>query len=410
MEPVLISCAGMDVHEKKVDVCIAHGPLNKSPVFKIKTFSTMTSDLIKLREWLTGYGVTTVAMESTGVYWKPIFNILEKDFDVILANAQHIKGIPGKKSDIKDCQWIATLLRHGLVPRSFIPPREIRELRDLNRTRRKLVGSMASEKNRLIKVLEDANIKLSSVVTKIYGVSSLNMIRALLEKDKLTKEEIADMSKGKLRKKVDLLAEALNGNVTDHHRFLLRMHLDNIEFLAKQIKKLDGEIQRKMIPFEKESELIQTIPGISEVSAAEIIAEIGVNMSQFPDETHISSWAGICPGNHESAGKKKSGRIREGNTFLKGALTEAAWAASRMNGSAYQAIFRNIAKRRGGKRALVALAHHMLRDIYRVLSTGEPYQEIGAEAVINISSRKKEQKMIRMLEHAGYTVTKAVTA
>ncbi|MFB3766615.1 MAG: transposase [Methanotrichaceae archaeon] len=171
MEPVLISCAGMDIHEKKVDVCIAHGSLEKSSVFEIKTFSTMTSDLLKLKEWLKGYSVTTVAMESTGVYWKPIFNILEKDFDVILANAQHIKGIPGKKSDIKDCQWIATLLRHGLVPRSFIPPREIRELRDLNRTRRKLVGSMASEKNRLIKVLEDANIKLSSVVTKIYGVS-----------------------------------------------------------------------------------------------------------------------------------------------------------------------------------------------------------------------------------------------
>jgi transposase len=407
MEPVLISCAGMDVHEKKVDVCIAHGPLNKSPAFKIKTFSTMTSDLLKLKDWLKEYGVTTVAMESTGVYWKPIFNILEKDFDVILANAQHIKGIPGKKSDIKDCQWIAILLRHGLVPRSFIPPREIRELRDLNRTRRKLVGSMASEKNRLIKVLEDANIKLSSVVTKIYGVSSLNMIRALLEKDRLTKEEIADMSKGKLKKKVDLLAEALNGNVTEHHRFLLKMHLDNIEFLAKQIKKLDEEIQRKIIPFRREAKLIQTIPGISEVSAGEILAEIGVDMSQFPDEAHLASWAGICPGNHESAGKKKSGRTRKGNSFLKGALTEAAWAASRSKDSAYQAIYRNISKRRGRKRALVALAHHMLRDIYRVLSTGEPYQDIGADAVISISSRKKEQKMIRMLERAGYTVARA---
>ncbi len=407
MEPVLISCAGMDVHEKKVDVCIAHGPLNKSPAFKIKTFSTMTSDLLKLKDWLKEYDVTTVAMESTGVYWKPIFNILEKDFDVILANAQHIKGIPGKKSDIKDCQWIAILLRHGLVPRSFSPPKEIRELRDLNRTRRKLVGSMASEKNRLVKVLEDANIKLSSVVTKIYGVSSLNMIRALLEKDRLTKEEIADMSKGKLKKKVDLLAEALNGNVTEHHRFLLKMHLDNIEFLAKQINKLDEEIQRKMIPFRREAKLIQTIPGISEVSAGEILAEIGVDMSQFPDEARLASWAGICPGNHESAGKKKSGRTRKGNSFLKGALTEAAWAASRSKDSAYQAIYHNISKRRGRKRALVAVAHHMLRDIYRVLSSGEPYQDIGADAVISISSRKKEQTMIRMLERAGYTVARA---
>ena len=200
MEPILISCAGMDVHEKKIDVCIAHGPFDKPPIYELRTFSTMTSDLEALKSWLKRYEVTAIAMESTGVYWKPIFNIMENEFDILLAHPQHIKSLRRNKTDIKDCMWIADLLRHGLVPRSFIPPKEIRELRDLNRTRRKLVGMMASEKNRVVKVLEDANIKLSSVVTKIYGVSSLNMIRALLEKDKLTSEEVADMAKGKLKK------------------------------------------------------------------------------------------------------------------------------------------------------------------------------------------------------------------
>ena len=239
MEPILISCAGMDVHEKKVDVCIAHGPFDKPPKFEIRTFSTMTSDLEDLKTWLKKYEVTTIGMESTGVYWKPIFNVMEGDFEIVLANAQRLKAIPRKKTDIIDCKRIANLLRYGLLPNSFIPPREIRELRDLNRTRRKLVGMMTSEKNRLIKVLEAANIKLSSVVSKIYGVSSLAMIRCLLEKDKLSREDISQMAKGKLRKKLDLQEKALNGKITDHHRFLLKMHLQNIDHLSKQIIMID---------------------------------------------------------------------------------------------------------------------------------------------------------------------------
>jgi transposase len=410
MEPILISCAGMDVHEKKIDVCIAHGPIDKPPIYELRTFSTMTSDLEALKSWLKSYEVTAIAMESTGVYWKPIFNIMEDEFDILLAHPQHIKSLRRNKTDIKDCMWIADLLRHGLVPRSFIPPKEIRELRDLNRTRRKLVGMMASEKNRVVKVLEDANIKLSSVVTKIYGVSSLSMIQALLEKDKLSREEIANMAKGKLKKKTDLLVKALDGRVTDHHRFLLRLHLDNIEYLSCQIGKIDEEIQQKMIPFQEKSKMIQTIPGISEVNASAILAEIGVDMSQFPDEAHLSAWAGVCPGIRESAGKKKSGKTQKGNSFLKGTLTEAAWAASRTKGSAYSAIYHNIARRRGKKRALVAVAHRLLIDIYRILKTGEPYQEIGAEVVYERSIKRKEKSMIRSLERAGYTVTKAVTA
>jgi transposase len=410
MEPILISCAGMDVHEKKVDVCIVHGPFDKPPKFEIRTFPTMTSDLEELMVWLKKYEVTTIGMESTGIYWKPIFNVMESDFTIVLANAQRLKAIPRKKTDIMDCKRIANLLRYGLLPNSFIPPKEIRELRDLNRTRRKLVGMMTSEKNRLIKVLEAANIKLSSVVSKIYGVSSLALIRSLLEKDRLSREEISQLAKGKLKKKVDLLEKALNGKLTEHHRFLLRMHLENIDHIAKQIKKIDAEIQRKMVPFQKESNLIQTIPGISEVNASAILAEIGVDMSQFPDKAHLSSWAGVCPGNNESAGKKKSGKTQKGNSFLKGALTESAWAASRTTDTSYNVFYHNIVRRRGKKRALVAVAHRMLIDIYYVLKTGEPYQDMGAEAVVERAAKRREQSMIRSLEKAGYTVAKVEAA
>jgi transposase len=410
MEPILISCAGMDVHEKKVDVCIVHGPFDKPPKFEIRTFPTMTSDLEELMAWLKKYEVTTIGMESTGIYWKPIFNVMESDFTIVLANAQRLKAIPRKKTDIMDCKRIANLLRYGLLPNSFIPPKEIRELRDLNRTRRKLVGMMTSEKNRLIKVLEAANIKLSSVVSKIYGVSSLALIRSLLEKDRLSREEISQLAKGKLKKKVDLLEKALNGKLTEHHRFLLRMHLENIDHIAKQIKKIDAEIQRKMVPFQKESNLIQTIPGISEVNASAILAEIGVDMSQFPDKAHLSSWAGVCPGNNESAGKKKSGKTQKGNSFLKGALTESAWAASRTTDTSYNVFYHNIVRRRGKKRALVAVAHRMLIDIYYVLKTGEPYQDMGAEAVVERAAKRRERSMIRSLEKAGYTVAKVEAA
>jgi transposase len=406
MQPILESCCGLDVHKSMIKACIAKGPLDKPPKFEIRTFSTMTSDLIKLKDWLMKNEVETVAMESTGVYWKPIFNILEDCFDIVLANPQYLKKVPGKKSDVKDCQWIATLLRNGLIPNSFIPPRDIRELRDLNRTRRKHIEITTSEKNRLQKVLEDANIKLGSVVSKIDGKSSMKMIHALLEKDVLSRDEISEMARGKLKSKVPQLVEALNGRVTEHHKFLLRFHLENIAFQVDQIHELDEEIPKRMIPFQKEYHLIQTLPGISKTSAAAIIAEIGTDMSQFPDEAHLSSWAGMCPGNNESAGTKRSGKTRKGNGFLKGILTEVAWAASRTKGSAYSAIYNGIAKRRGKKRALIALGHRILCDIYRVLTTGEAYVDEGAEAVFQRNSKAREGAMIRALERSGYAVTR----
>jgi transposase len=390
-----------------IKASIAQGSLDKPPKFMTRTFSTMTSDLLKLKDWLRENEVEAVAMESTGVYWKPIFNILEDQFPIVLANPQYLKKVPGKKSDVKDCEWIASLLRCGLIPASFIPPKPIRELRELNRTRRKLVGTMASEKNRIQKVLEDANIKLASVVSKIDGVSSMNMIQALLKKDSLSKEDIAVMARGKLKSKVDQLAEALNGKVTDHHRFLLRLHLNNIAFQAEQIQEIDERIQKCMIPFRKEETLIQTIPGISKITASAIIAEIGVDMSQFPSDARLASWAGMCPGNNESAGVKKSGKIRKGNSFLKATLTEVAWAASRTKGSAYGAIYNSIAKRRGKKRALVAIGHRILLDIHRVLKTREPFVDEGAEAVYQRNSKARQQSAIRFLEQSGYTIAKA---
>jgi len=390
-----------------IKASIAKGPLDSPPKFYTRTFSTMTRDLLKLKDWLTENDVEAVAMESTGVYWKPIFNILENDFQVILANPQYLKKVPGKKSDVKDCEWIASLLRCGLIPASFIPQRPIRELRELNRTRRKLVGMMSSEKNRIQKVLEDANIKLASVGSKIDGVSSMTMIQALLDKDRLSKEEITDMARGKLKSKVDQLVEALNGKVTDHHRFLLKLHLNNIAFLADQVQEIDEQIQKLMIPFQKEESLIQTIPGISKISAKAIISEIGVDMSQFPSEAHLASWAGICPGNNESAGVKKSGKIRKGNRYLKAILIEVAWAASRTKGSAFSAIYNNIAKRRGKKRALVAVGHQILIAVYRTLKTGELFVDQGAEAIYRRNLESRQQSAIRLLERSGYSVAKA---
>jgi len=351
--------------------------------------------------------VEAVAMESTGVYWKPIFNILEDEFRIVLANPQYLKKVPGKKSDVKDCEWIASLLRCGLIPASFIPPKVIRELRELNRTRRKLVGMMASEKNRIQKVLEDANIKLASVVSKIDGVSSIDMIQALLKQDKLSKEEIAAMARGKLKRKVDKLVEAMNGRMTDHHRFLLRLHLNDIAFLADQVEEIDRQIQKCMIPFRKEEALILTIPGVNKTSASAIISEIGTNMSQFPTEAHLASWAGMSPGNNESAGVKKSGKIRKGDRYLKAILTEVAWAASRTKNSAFSAIYNNIAKRRGKKRALIAVGHRILVAVYRALKSGEPFVDEGAEAVYQRNSKARQQSAIRLLEQSGYAVTKA---
>lgn len=301
METVIEKGCGLDVHKETVVACVMGTGIEK----EVRTYGTMTGELLRLKEWLQGLGITHVAMESTGVYWKPIFNILEDGFEVILVNARHIKNVPGRKTDVKDCEWICKLLRCGLVKGSFIPEKDIRELRDLTRYRKKLVQAISSEKNRIQKVLEDANIKLSSVLSNSFGVSGSEIIGELL-KGSQTIEEMAGLARGRLKPKKEQIKEALQGYFSDHHRFMIRASLDHIKYLEAQIEQIDEAVSLKLKKYDEEYRLLQTIPGVKEQGAAAIIAEVGTDMGRFPTEEHLASWAGMSPGNNESAGKKKA--------------------------------------------------------------------------------------------------------
>jgi transposase len=303
MEVVIPVCCGVDIH-KEVAVCCLRKTEGEGVKSEVRSFSTMTGELKELKEWLMNAGVTHVAVESTGVYWKPLFNILEDSMTVVLANARHVKHVPGRKTDVKDCEWLAKLLQCGLIQGSFIPPKLIRELRDLTRYRRKILGHLASEKNRIQKVLEDANIKLSSVATDVFGVSGMEILKALTDGE-TEGEELAKLAIGKLKGKIPQLEKALTGHVSKHHLFMIKRSLEHMAYIQKSVKQVDREIEKKLKPYKEDYERLQTIPGVKETGAASIIAEIGVEMSQFPTVEHLSSWAGICPGNNESAGKKK---------------------------------------------------------------------------------------------------------
>jgi len=356
MQAIIERCCGIDVHKKIITACLIIGKFNELPTVIIKTFSTMTRDLLACKDWLESEGCTHVALESTGVYWKPVFNILEDSMEIILANARHIKNVPGRKTDVKDCEWIATLLRHGLIKGSFIPPRPIRELRDLTRYRKKLIQQRSSELNRIQKFLEDANIKLASVVTDITGVSAQDMIHHLIRKD-MTPQEMAELARGRLRTKITELEKALEGALREHHRLILTLSIQMIASYDQAIDTLDREIDERMKPYSKESERLQTIPGIKKRAAETIVAETGVDMSRFPSANHLSSWTGVSPGNNESAGKRHSGRTTQGNKWLKAVLTESAWSASKTKGTYLKARYQRLAARRGKKRAAVAVAH-----------------------------------------------------
>jgi transposase len=300
MDIIIEKGCGLDVHKETVVACIMGEGIKK----ETRTYSAMTNDLLKLKGWLKETGITHVAMESTGIYWKPVFNILEDSFEVVLVNARHIKNVPGRKTDVKDSEWLCKLLQNGLVKGSFIPPKDIRELRDLTRYKRKLIQSISAEKNRVQKVLEDANIKLSSVVSNTFGVSGSEIIEALI-KGGVSIEEMCDLSRGKLKKKKQEMKEALVGNFQEHHKFMIKASLEHIKSIEQIISEIDSEIDKKLARYREEYELLQTIPGVKEHGAASLIAEIGVDMSIFPTEAHLSSWAGVSPGNNESAGKKK---------------------------------------------------------------------------------------------------------
>jgi transposase len=403
MEAIIERCCGIDVHKKNIVVCLAVGKPDEKPRTMIKTFSTMTCDLLVCRDWLVSEGCTHAAMESTGVYWKPIYNILEGSMEVILAHARDVKNVPGRKTDVKDCEWIADLMRHGLIKGSFIPPKPIRELRDLTRYREKLTQQRSSELNRLQKFLEDANIKLASVVSDINGVSAQDMIKHLI-KDDMSSQEMAQLAKGTLRSKTEELEKALEGCLTDHHRIILRLALQMIASYDEAIAKLSGEIDNRMKPFKEESEKLQTIPGVKKKTAEKVIAEIGVDMSRFPSDAHLSSWAGISPGNNESAGKRRSGRAKPGNAWLKKVLAEAAWAASKTKATYLSARYRRLAARRGKKRAAVAVGHTILIMAYHIIKEQCTYKELGADYFDRLNEQFLVKRLTSRINALGYEV------
>src|SRR5262249_23879481 len=371
-------CAGLDIHKKTVVACVRRIEAQGHARQEVRTFGTMTCDLLALSDWLAEQGVEQVAMESTGVYWKPVFNILEGRFAVMLVNAQHIKQVPGRKTDVKDCAWIAQLLQHGLLRASFAPPEPIRELGDLTRQRAQLVAEKATAANRIQKVLEDANIKLASVATDVLGVSGRDMLEAIIAGEG-DAEKLADKARRRLRNKIPELQMALRGRVTAHHRFQLRILLDHVTHLEGLIARLGVRIAELLAPFAEAAERLTTIPGVDQRTAETVIAEIGTDMKQFPTAEHLASWAGMCPGNNESAGKRRSGRTTKGSRWLRQLLTQAAWAASHTKDTYLAAQYRRLAARRGKKRALVALGHTLLVILYHLLKERPTYNAMGAD-------------------------------
>ncbi|AZR73922.1 transposase [Anoxybacter fermentans] len=394
-------CCGLDVHKKSITACIIT-PEGK----KIRTFGTMTADILELVDWIKQNKCSCVAMESTGVYWKPIYNLLEvEQIETLVVNARHIKAVPGRKTDVKDAEWIAELLQYGLLKGSYIPSREQRELQELIRYRRSLIDERSREVNRLQKILEGANIKLSSVATDILGKSGRKMLEQIINSDKPDPKIIAQSAKGKLRNKIPLLEKALHGLIGHHQKMILSVQLRHIDFLDQQIEELNLEIERRMRPFEDCLELLDTIPGVGRRIAEQIIAEIGVDMSRFPSSKHLASWAGIAPGNNESAGKRKSGRTTKGNKHLRSTLVEAARSASRTKNTYLSAQYRRLAARRGSNRACIAVAHTILTIVYHILKKKQPYQELGADYFEKRKESKIVNNLIRKLERLGYSIS-----
>lgn len=406
MQVVHQRCAGLDVHKKSITVCRITPDDQGGWQKDIRKFGTMTDELLALADWLYAGSVTHVAMESTGVYWKPIFNILESGFQVLLVNAQHIKYVPGRKTDVNDAQWIAELLQHGLLKASFIPPVEQRDLRDLTRYRTKLVQARSSEINRVQKVLEAANIKLGSVASNVLGVSGRDMLEQIIAgQDDPT--ALAQLARGRLRDKIAELERALTGQVRATHRTLLKMHLEHIDELNAKIETLSEEIERLLIPFDGSEALprLTAIPGVSHRIAEVILAELGADMSRFPNAAHAASWAGLAPGKNESAGKNRSGKTTKGNTYLKAALTQAAHAVGRSKDNYLSAQYRRLAARRGKKRAAVAVAHSILVIAYHLLKNGTVYTDLGADYFDRRNEQHTQRQLVKRLEQLGYKVT-----
>jgi len=425
MDVLLERCAGFDVHKKSILVCVLITEPGAKPHKEIREYRTMTRDILSLADWLSQLEVTHVAMESTGVFWKPIYNLLEGQFEILLVNAQHIKQVPGRKTDVKDCEWIARCLQHGLLRASFVPARPVRELRDLLRHRAQLASEKTREVNRIHKTLEDANVKLGSVATDIMGVSGREMIRAMIAGEN-DSSKLAELARRKLRGKIPELRVALEGKVGEHHRFMLKMHLEHVEYVEAQIelitKRVDGLMSEQQpredteppggethretsCPSYKQGiEILRAVPGLEQTMIENILAEIGLDMSRFPSAAHISSWAGICPGNNESAGKRRSGKTTKGSRWLRRSLCQAAWAAARASGTYFSEQFKRIAARRGKKRAIMAVAHSLLVTIYHMLKEGTEYKELGAKWFDQINPEKLTRYFVKRLERLGHKV------
>lgn len=409
MQVVYPRCCGLDIHKKSIVACVLltdpDGTLHRF----VRTFGTMTADLLGLDDWLGFHQVTHVAMESTGVLWRPVFNVLEEGCTLLLVNAQHIKALPGHKTDVKDSEWLADLLRHGLLHPSFIPPQPIRVLRDLTRYRKSLVEQRTQEINRIHKVLETANIKLGAVASNMVGASGRQMLHAL-ERGESDPQTLAELAKGRLREKLPALRLALTGRVQPHHRLLIGELLDHIEYLERAIHRVEVSIAELLTEQERAVQILLTLPATGPVTAAAILAEIGTDMRRFASEKHLSSWAGVCPGNKRSAGKQKSGATTKGNTQLKTILCEIAATIARSPGTYLHALYHRIARRRGKPRAMMAVAHSLLVSIYIMLRDQVPYQELGPDYFDHLQAQQLERHYVRRLEALGFTVTLAPTA
>ncbi len=405
MQVVHERCCGLDVHKKTVVACVLTPGVGGRPRREVRTFGTMTADLEELAGWLAAEGVTHVAMESTGVFWQPIWNLLEGRFTLLLVNAQHIKAVPGRKTDVKDCEWIADLLRHGLLRASFVPERTQRELRELTRYRAALLGERAAVVNRLQKTLEGANIKLAAVASNVVGASGRRMLEQLLA-GATDPTALADLARGKLRAKLPALERALVGQFGPHQRFLVARQLAHLDFLDEAIAQVSAEIEERIRPYSDAVERLDTIPGVGRRTAEVLVAEIGTDMGRFPTDAHLASWAGMCPGSDESAGKRRSGRTRKGNRWLRTALVEAAQAAARTRGTYLAARHRRLAARRGRKKATVAVGHTILVIAYHLLrGEADTYRDLGAGYFDEQDRRSVERRLVRRLEGLGYRVT-----
>lgn len=402
MEVLYPRCAGLDVHKDTVVACVRIQE-EASARHLVESFGTTTKELLRLADWLAEHEVTHVAMEATGVYWKAVWHVLEESLELVLANAMHIRNVPGRKTDVNDATWIADLLAHGLIRASFVPPTAIQDMRTLMRTRKQLVRERAQHVQRLQKTLEDANIKIASVVSDITGTSGRAMLRALIEGE-IDPARLLALTTGRLRAERKTLTEALRGRIRAPHRFLLKLHLEQIETLEKAVASVDTEVGAALEPFRAKVARLVTMPGISDVAAQVLVSEIGVDMSRFPTAGHLVSWAGLCPRNDESAGKRRSTRLRQGAPWLKATLTQAAWSAARAKTGYLRAQFLRLKSRRGPKKAIMAVAASMLTAAYYMLRDDVDYRDLGTDYFDRLDKTHTTDRLVRRLRSLGFDV------